>query len=82
MRKALMIAHLMAMRAAIDVLVLELSGGGAESTGVACCAAPDIRTEQTYSGAQTYCANCGWSSKAGPEEVRGEQSQSDKVRGG
>lgn len=68
MRRDLILAHLLAMRSAIDALVLEFTEGQEEK----CCDNPQLQTLETYSGREVKCMNCGAISKAGPDKVSGE----------
>jgi hypothetical protein len=64
MRRQLILAHLMAMRSAVDALILELTED-AEAAEQRCCAAPCLQKEVTYSGERMWCSNCGTEKASG-----------------
>lgn len=71
MNQELLIARLMAMRAMIDVWLIEATEAHLIPK---CCAAPVIKVEETYGGIlRSYCGNCGTEfSKAGSDKVSGD----------
>jgi hypothetical protein len=57
MKRNLMLAHLHAMRAAVDALIFEVAED--EPAAVGCCEAPKLQRVETYGGAaQLHCTNC------------------------
>ena len=67
MRRDLIMAHLMAMRSAVDALILELSED--DRPQGRCCDSPCLLKELTYGGERVWCSNCGTEKTSGATQA-------------
>lgn len=84
-RETMILAHLMAIRSAIDAIALEIESDQGKPK---CCDNPQIRKEQTYDSVAWHCASCGrevtseGEPKAGSDDVSGAAPQAGLTTGG